>query len=174
MLLKVLAHNFIKQRKTKKEFHSKKLNQITSQNLVITLCIFHKMICKSKNFFTCCKFFLSVARKKTHSRQKIFVNRFCFNNSNPVIYHHHFLIHGLFFPQINIAMKPQVLHNLVKLFHEQGSKNLKFWCMIFCVPCVDFWCMHALQKNLAPLQYFSVSRAPYRTPYCKDFKSICL
>ena len=28
-------------------------------------------------------------------------------------------------------------------------------------------------KKLAPRQYFSVSRAPYRTPYRKDFKFIC-
>ena len=27
-----------------------------------------------------------------------------------IYYHHQFLTYGLFFPQINIAMKPQVLH----------------------------------------------------------------
>ena len=61
-----------------------------------------------------------------------------------------------------------------KRLQIHGSKNLKFWCTIFRAPCVDFWCTRAPQKNLAPLRYFSVSRAPYRTPYRKDFKFICL
>ena len=45
-----------------------KLKQISSQNLVKTLCILHKMICKPKKFFTC---------------GGPFANRFCFTNSNP-------------------------------------------------------------------------------------------
>ena len=60
----------------------------------------------------------------------------------------------------------------------EGSKDLKFWCTIFLASCVDFWCIYAPQKKLAPQQYFSVSHAPYgvpyRTPYCKDFRFICL
>ena len=62
--------------------------------------------------------------------------------------------------------------------HRQGSKNLKFWCTIFCAPFVDFWCMRTSQKKLAPRQCFSVSCAPYcapySTPFCKDFKFTCL
>ena len=41
-------------------------------------------------------------------------------------------------------------HNSDRGSNFQDSKNLKFWCLIFCVPCVDFWCTHAPQKNLAP------------------------
>ena len=29
----------------------------------------------------------------------------------------------------------------------QGSKNLKCWCMKFCVSCVDFWCTCPPQEN---------------------------
>ena len=47
-----------------------KLKQISSQNLVKTLCILHKMICKPKNFFTC---------------SGPFANRFCFNKFQPWI-----------------------------------------------------------------------------------------
>ena len=55
---------------------------------------------------------------------------------------------------------------------------MKFWCKIFCALCVDFRCTRASQKNPEPRQDFSVSRAPYRAPYCiqylKDFKFIRL
>ena len=44
------------------------LVQISLQNLVKTLCIFHKMIRKFKKIFACAG--------------PIFVNQFCFTNSN--------------------------------------------------------------------------------------------
>ena len=43
VLLKFLAHNYIEQRKTKREFNSANLTKLVR--------IFHKMICKSKKFF---------------------------------------------------------------------------------------------------------------------------
>ena len=55
------------------------LKQITLQNLVETLHIFHKMICKSKTFFACGRSFSLI-----HSQ--IFVNQFCFTNLNPVMF----------------------------------------------------------------------------------------
>ena len=42
--------------------------------------IFHKMICKSKNFFARDNFFSFLC-------SEIFANRFCFTNSNPVLVH---------------------------------------------------------------------------------------
>ena len=49
------------------------------QNLVKSLCIFHKIICKSKTFFTCGGFFFLL-------HPEIFGNRFCFTNSNPALH----------------------------------------------------------------------------------------
>ena len=57
-----------------------KHNQISSKNLIKTLHIFHKMICKSKKFFARDKLFSFLC-------SEIFANRFCFTNSNPVLVH---------------------------------------------------------------------------------------
>ena len=52
-----------------------KLDQISLQNLVENLCIFHKMIRKSNEFFACSRPFSS-------QWLKIFVNQFSLTNSN--------------------------------------------------------------------------------------------
>ena len=76
MLLEVLTHNFIKQRKTKKEFNL--------QNLM-------KLVCKTLlKFFTFLIKWFTNQKKKSFGRPfsllrwQTFANRFCFTNSNPV------------------------------------------------------------------------------------------
>ena len=83
-----------------------KLNQITLQNLVKTLRIFHKMICKSKTFLACDKSFSLL-----HS--KIFVNRFCFTDSNPAWMQ---ILRFLYFPKSFKARLPLVKMLLMFLF----------------------------------------------------------
>ena len=64
------------------------LVQIISQNLLKTLCIFHKMICKSKKFFIYTGPFSLL-------HLEFFANRFCFTNLNPEYHQNSFTEHPL-------------------------------------------------------------------------------